>query len=328
MLLRRFQFTSHRQQPRLISFSTSLRFSSSSPEEPFIPDFSQSDSTSSSSNNNNKNITRSTGKVTKWVDDKGFGFVNLQGKSLFVHARELNVAQNSPKSLKLGQTVEFTVGSQADGRLRATKVSQVGGKPLGEKQSDDDDAASGDGNDKTFSSDAFDLGEDEFTMNSSQQQQPKKKTFIPTKKTAFLNQQKEGKSSSKSSQTRDKLFSSYQWNCVESGNPSVEGFKVTSFPTNPQGNHEIPVPDKNWNDADVTEKSSDEKKSTTTANTSNINVAEEEAKIKASLPPPPSSNSRPIWESELLGWPTEFSAREMDFFDLEELEEKRSGWIQ
>jgi cold shock CspA family protein len=271
------------QQSKTTLFSLlrvqTVRFTSTKAEEeePFIPDFSTEPSENSLfnnntiNNNNSSNKNRSVGKVTKWVEEKGFGFINLQGKSLFVHARELQnnnnnkSTQQQPK-LVVGQTVEFTIGAQPDGRLKAMNVSEVGGGALGSSSS----------------------------------------TLVEESKST------EKKKSKENNNSKNKLFSSYQWNCVENGNPSVDGFKVTSFPTNPQGTHEIPsVPS-----------------TMTNANDGSATTTDEiDNKIKANSAPPPSSNSRPIWESELLGWPTEFSAREMDFFDLEELEERRSGWI-
>ncbi len=174
--------------------------------------------------------------MTKWVEDKGFGFINLQGKSLFVHARELiqptapaaatGVLRTSKMSggvarLAEGQQVEFTIGSQPDGRLKATLVSAAGGGVL-----------------------------PCFAMSEEQGQQPSKPSSAPL----------------------------------------PEGKATTRRPS-----------------AAAVEDAASAPRSSAASGTD----------VKKS------SSQRPLWDTEdLIRWPSEFASREMDFFDLEELEEK------
>ena len=145
-----------------------------------------------------------------------------------------------------------------------------------------------------------------------------------------------------------KLFTPHQWNCVESGNAAVDGLKATSFPMDAGGEHDLPVPTEKWaGDVDRAPAGVDAKQqqqqqpraSTSSDRGSDNDAHPHQGDTHAhthshatghgyGAAPAPSSSSRPIWESELLGWPSEFAAREMDFFDLEELEERRSGWLE
>jgi cold shock CspA family protein len=337
----RFRF-----QTSSIFLISSKRFVSSSTtetkkeleEEPFIPDFSHDDG--NNKRTNQQQSTRSIGQITKWVEDKGFGFVNLQGKSLFVHARELVMnekGKHSPQldqpKLVVGQTVEFSVGIQPDGRMKAVKISQIGGIPLGsevmkKQKKNENDETSNKKEEEKEEQIEFDFGfGEEAEVEQQQQQKSVEQEGKSTNKKKMV-QNNDTESSNHNNKNNKKLFSSYQWNCVEAGNPSIDGFKVTQFPTNNSGNTEIPVPNEKWVD-DVDHDNNKKPEPFRPSSSSATTTAQmQDQRAKNAAPPLPSSTSRPIWESELLGWPTEFSAREMDFFDLEELEEKRSGWIR
>lgn len=62
--------------------------------------------------------------VVKWFNDsKGFGFIRrASGEDVFVHFR--SIQGDGYRSLKEGQTVEFTV-SEGDKGLQAEEVSAV-----------------------------------------------------------------------------------------------------------------------------------------------------------------------------------------------------------
>jgi len=67
-----------------------------------------------------------TGTVARWRGDKGFGFIKPEEgeKDIFAHINETGVA------LTEGSTVEFVAETGTDGRLKASKVKGVGGRPL------------------------------------------------------------------------------------------------------------------------------------------------------------------------------------------------------
>lgn len=60
-----------------------------------------------------------TGKVKWFNDQKGYGFIESQGKEYFVHFKEIQT--DGFKSLKEGEMVRFVSGSSPKGLL-ATKV--------------------------------------------------------------------------------------------------------------------------------------------------------------------------------------------------------------
>lgn len=60
------------------------------------------------------------GKVKFFLDEKGFGFIEAEGKEYFVHYS--CIAMKGHKTLKEGQTVEFEVASTEKG-LQARNVA-------------------------------------------------------------------------------------------------------------------------------------------------------------------------------------------------------------
>ncbi|MDZ4097360.1 MAG: cold shock domain-containing protein, partial [Methylophilaceae bacterium] len=67
---------------------------------------------------------RYQGKITKWNDEKGFGFVLQNGaqKEVFLHISSL---QNRGKRPQISQLVTFELSSDSSGRQQALNVSFV-----------------------------------------------------------------------------------------------------------------------------------------------------------------------------------------------------------
>lgn len=66
--------------------------------------------------------TKQQGRVTKWQDDKGFGFIETEaGESVFFHVSEFK-AQRRPA---IGEEVVFTVGYDNQRRLQAKEVQEL-----------------------------------------------------------------------------------------------------------------------------------------------------------------------------------------------------------
>ena len=77
---------------------------------------------------------RLVGVVTRWFDQKGFGFIRTTGnggdKDFFAHHSDLIVEKDTGRAaLSEGDTVSFEVGSRR-GKQQATKVAQPSGEPL------------------------------------------------------------------------------------------------------------------------------------------------------------------------------------------------------
>lgn len=68
---------------------------------------------------------RYQGRITKWTDDKGFGFItpNGGGGQVFVHISSFSNRQRRPKE---GVIVTYELGADEKGRARAAKVAFVG----------------------------------------------------------------------------------------------------------------------------------------------------------------------------------------------------------
>ncbi|MDV2860548.1 DUF1294 domain-containing protein [Psychrobacter sp. CAM01] len=66
--------------------------------------------------------SKQQGRVHKWQDDKGFGFIETSsGVSLFFHISEFR-AQRRPE---VGEAVVFDVGQDSQGRLQARQVQEL-----------------------------------------------------------------------------------------------------------------------------------------------------------------------------------------------------------
>ena len=62
------------------------------------------------------------GRVTKWQEDKGFGFIETEaGESIFFHVSEFK-AQRRPA---IGEEVVFTIGYDNQSRLQAKEVQEL-----------------------------------------------------------------------------------------------------------------------------------------------------------------------------------------------------------
>lgn len=68
---------------------------------------------------------RTKGKITKWDDDKGFGFIapNTAGKQVFIHISAFN---NRTKRLEINQEVIYTLSTDKHGRPRAENATLLG----------------------------------------------------------------------------------------------------------------------------------------------------------------------------------------------------------
>ncbi len=65
---------------------------------------------------------RQQGQVSKWQEDKGFGFIETQtGESLFFHISEFK----APRRPSIGDEVVFSVGQDSQGRLQAKQVQEL-----------------------------------------------------------------------------------------------------------------------------------------------------------------------------------------------------------
>jgi len=83
---------------------------------------------------------RLRGRVEKWFDRKGYGFiVTPDGSEYFVHCTDLVCFEGTKKRLYAGESVEFDLILGNDGRHRAIKVMCSGkvrgtqGKECGDK---------------------------------------------------------------------------------------------------------------------------------------------------------------------------------------------------
>lgn len=66
--------------------------------------------------------SRQQGRVKKWQDDKGFGFIETEaGESVFFHVSEFK-AQRRPE---VGEQVVFATGQDNQGRLQAREVQEL-----------------------------------------------------------------------------------------------------------------------------------------------------------------------------------------------------------
>jgi cold shock protein len=65
---------------------------------------------------------RVSGVVIKWMEDRGFGFLERDdgGDDIFCHIRAVENCQDN--GLEIGQRVSFDVLTERDGRTKATLV--------------------------------------------------------------------------------------------------------------------------------------------------------------------------------------------------------------
>lgn len=70
-----------------------------------------------------------TGKIIKWVDDKGFGFIRVEGQpsDVFVH---ISAFGRLPRAPKVGEGVEINVLSNDNGKVKAVRARIPGLVPL------------------------------------------------------------------------------------------------------------------------------------------------------------------------------------------------------
>ncbi|MCD6451642.1 MAG: cold shock domain-containing protein [Acidobacteria bacterium] len=68
---------------------------------------------------------RTVGKVKKWFNNKGWGFIEQKdgGRDVFVHYSAIQ--EPGFKSLEVGQEVEFDIVETPDGRLQAANVVKL-----------------------------------------------------------------------------------------------------------------------------------------------------------------------------------------------------------
>lgn len=62
-----------------------------------------------------------SGKIIKWVEDKGFGFIRIEGEQgdIFVH---ISAFGRIPRSPKVGEPVEIDAFSEENGKKKATRA--------------------------------------------------------------------------------------------------------------------------------------------------------------------------------------------------------------
>lgn len=69
---------------------------------------------------------RTTGTVSKWITEKGYGWISCDGdhKSAFIHYSEIQSETKGRKQLDVGQRVEFTLEHGERG-WRATSLIKI-----------------------------------------------------------------------------------------------------------------------------------------------------------------------------------------------------------
>ncbi len=73
-------------------------------------------------------MARSTGILTLWDDDRGYGFVTSDGgERLFVHIKSIGRIATRPR---VGDKVSFEIGKGRDGRAAAIAVQIAGANPV------------------------------------------------------------------------------------------------------------------------------------------------------------------------------------------------------
>lgn len=67
------------------------------------------------------------GKLIKWKDDRGFGFILCEHnqQQVFVHISAFPSSSSSPRP-KVGEVLDFDIETTADGKTRAINISRGG----------------------------------------------------------------------------------------------------------------------------------------------------------------------------------------------------------
>jgi cold shock CspA family protein len=86
-----------------------------------------------SHNENTSTVMLKSGTITTWKDDRGFGFIKPEddSKEVFLHISEVKGLSRRPR---IGDVVFYEPRSEADGKVRATKVSIQGVGPRTQAQ--------------------------------------------------------------------------------------------------------------------------------------------------------------------------------------------------
>lgn len=71
---------------------------------------------------NSRVSERRCGSIVEWNEVRGFGFASCEGQRVFVHAKAFLVRERPPI---VGDTIIFTLGTDAQGRIRAERVESL-----------------------------------------------------------------------------------------------------------------------------------------------------------------------------------------------------------
>jgi len=87
--------------------------------------------------------TTQTGTVKKWNEDKGYGFIgpDVGDKDVFCHGS--SIGQEGVTGLVEGEKVQYTLNVEADGRLKASDATGIGGGKFRGKWEEGDDVKTG-----------------------------------------------------------------------------------------------------------------------------------------------------------------------------------------
>ena len=66
--------------------------------------------------------SRRTGVLAEWNDQRGFGFIEEEGRRTFVHVSAFDLRDGRPRA---GADVRYSMSASADGRARAVQASLV-----------------------------------------------------------------------------------------------------------------------------------------------------------------------------------------------------------